>query len=169
MRSILFGAVVAGLWASAAVAQTSDPSSFVLQGSVAGVCSAVSNTDPLTLPSMAAGAENGASIVYVCNAPAGFTRTISSQNNGRMFRQSTSGGAGNEVAYSVRHSSFGTPGLGIVAGTSLGTPVVTNHVGALALVTGVNETLTATLPTPMPPLFAGQYRDVITVSVSPNP
>jgi hypothetical protein len=166
---MFFGTVIAGLFAGAAAAQTSDPSSFVLQGSVAGVCTATSNTDPLTLPSMAAGAENGASIIYTCNAPAGFSRTISSQNNGRMLRQSTSGGAGNEVAYTIRHSSFGTPGLGLASGTSLGTPVVTSHAGALALVTGVNETLTATLPTPMPALFAGQYQDVITVSVSPNP
>lgn len=168
MKYALAAAAVAALIAGPALAQgTPALDSFELQGTVAVSCVATQNfTDPRAIAITPGAVTAGGSITYACNAANGFTRTISSANNGNLRRNGNLTGAGNEVAYTIQHG--GGSGLAIAAGTSLASPITTSLGGSTAFITGQTGSFNATLPASLPPLFAGSYSDVITVAVTPN-
>ncbi|MEM9781721.1 MAG: hypothetical protein AAF899_04515 [Pseudomonadota bacterium] len=116
----------------------------------------------------------GGSITYVCNAPGGFTRTISSQNNGFLFREGTVGGGEDQIAYTVQHG--GGSGLSF-AERQLTAPEVSIFSGAPAFVEGQTGSITfrtfgvretTTNDAVATTVRAGTYTDVVTVAITAN-
>ena len=116
----------------------------------------------------------GISMNYLCNNPAGFTRTFTSANGGKMVRSGTQGGAGNEIPYTIQHG--GGSGLGF-AEQDLTQPRTTSLGGSSAFMSGQTGGLTlrafgvkvpgaSNLATTN--AFAGNYADVITVAITAN-
>ncbi|WP_298915477.1 hypothetical protein [uncultured Algimonas sp.] len=115
-------------------------------------------------------------IRYVCNDPDGFTTTITSLNGGRLVRTGTSGGVGNQIDYTI--NSTGGSRLRVRDG-SLASPIVRSVParrrstrgrradisfkikGVLSQGTGPQGSDTVTA-------FAGDYSDVVTISLVAN-
>ncbi len=115
-------------------------------------------------------------IIYVCNGPEGFTRTISSLNEGVLVRVGSAGGDGNEIPYFVE--ATGSEGLDF-SRTQFAQPQTRTFSGSTAFLNGVSGTLTVFVngvldggtagdPTTRTTVFAGQYTDVLTVAVTAN-
>ena len=115
-------------------------------------------------------------IIYVCNGPEGFTRTISSLNEGVLVRVGSTGGDGNEIPYFVE--ATGSEGLDF-SRTQFAQPQTRTYSGSTAFLNGVSGTLTVYVngvldggtagdPTTRTTVFAGQYTDVLTVAVTAN-
>jgi len=118
----------------------------------------------------------GFNITYICNVQAGFTRSISSENNGFLFRAGSSGGANNQVPYTLQHG--GGSGLGF-SETQLTTAKTNTFNGSSAFMAGQGGTATfrvsgVRIPSPANAAlfttnaFAGDYSDVVTISVIAN-
>lgn len=129
-----------------------------------GALTTVSSADQVQIP--------GGSATYVCNVPTGFTRTISSQNNGFLYRTGTGGGANNQIPWTMQHG--GGSGLSFAA-LQLTTPRVNNYGGGflngqtggltfrasgVAVPSAANASITTTN------VFAGDYTDVVTITIS---
>lgn len=116
-------------------------------------------------------------ISYICNDPDGFTRTLSSQNNGVLVRTGSDGGTGNEIPYFVE--AEGGNGLNF-SRLQLNSPLTGTYAGSNDFLNGVLGTLTVTTfgvleqnvgginGADRTTVFAGQYTDVITLSVTAN-
>ena len=116
-------------------------------------------------------------ITYVCNDPDGFTRTITSLNDGVLVRIGSGGGQGNEIPYFL--SSDGGNGLAF-SRLQLTAPLTRSFGGSVAFLDGVLGTLTVTVNGVLEQnagnvngvdrttVFAGQYTDVITLAVTAN-
>jgi len=118
----------------------------------------------------------GFNATYICNSAAGMTRTISSANSGFLFRDGTTGGAANQVPYTIAHG--GGSGLNF-AEQGLSAPIVTTRPGSTALMNGQGGTVTlrangVRIPSPANAaftttnVFAGDYNDVLTIAVVAN-
>ena len=192
MNACLLSAVAAaGLISTAATAQVSDSIEFLLQGEVAVVCGAFPSNSTAndsgqividfgTLSDANVGTfvdgeesegDSAIGISYVCNSPGGFTRTITSANNGFLVLD----GVGTtdddrRVPYQVAHGggsglSFGfqqIPAAGIV--TPLTADFLDVQTGALRFqAEGVTDPATG-----VPTVFAGDYTDVVTLEITFN-
>jgi hypothetical protein len=107
---------------------------------------------------------------YVCNDPDGFTRVLTSQNNGFLVRTGTSGGANNSIPYFVE--ADGVAGLQL-ARTQLLSPRANSVAGSSALLEGVTGRLILRVEgvrqgTNLSTVFAGEYSDTLTLSVTAN-
>jgi hypothetical protein len=178
------------LVASAAIAATATPAAaqtltYELEAEVAVKCGVyksdgptvpVNFTDLSTTPSDTFITESAGSATYRCNAPGGFTRTISSANGGVMIRTGSSGGAGNSIPFEMSHG--GGSGLGTGGFVPLTSNVISNLGGSTAFLNGqtggVNFRVAgvAAAPggneAPGTTVFAGDYTDVVTISVVAN-
>lgn len=98
-------------------------------------------------------------IDYRCNSANGFTRRISSENNGQLRR----GGQG--IPYFVSQS--GDAGVAMPR-VQLTTPVV-DQVGGSALMTnGSSGFFKVEVPSLPRGLIAGEYRDTVSIEITPN-
>jgi len=116
-------------------------------------------------------------VSIVCNDAAGGTVTVTSANNGLLFRDGTSGGSGNQVGYTVR--ATGGNGLAFDA-TTLTTPVSRPFNGSTAFIAGsgltlrfaangvLEENVGSVNGADRTTVFAGTYTDTVTVAVTAN-
>ena len=183
-RTILSGAVATVMFAGLGYAQQTpagqlsyDVSAQV--GSVCGVYNAsgteivvdfgdLSSTETTGTVEQAAGSAS-----YACNSPDGFNRTITSTNGGYLFRSGTSGGAQNQIAYEMRHS--GSNGLTMdwtqltaaETGDLSGPSFLTGQSGDVDFrVSGVRATNAGADGASYTTVFAGDYSDVVTITVT---
>ncbi|MEQ8403893.1 MAG: spore coat protein U domain-containing protein [Oceanicaulis sp.] len=118
--------------------------------------------------------EQGAgSASYACNSPNGFSRSIASANGGYLFRAGTEGGDSNQIAYQMRHG--GGHGLAMdwtqltsAANADFNSGHFLNgQTGSVAFrVNGVRSTNSNANGAAHTTVFAGQYSDVVTVTVT---
>lgn len=104
-------------------------------------------------------------IVYVCNNPRGFDRTITSRNGGQL---ETGNGNGNRVInYTLSHTS--SISRLDFSGEELETPIQTSRGSTAnpAFLSGVQATLTFDIPGGES-VLAGTYTDVVTLQVVSN-
>jgi spore coat protein U-like protein len=178
-KHILSAVAVAALSASAAMAQNQSVE-YNLSADVEEICtvndtagrtsidvdfgtlSNVSTSDTVTI--------GAGGLTYRCNAPGGFQRRIESDNDGFMVRAGTSGGGANQIAFEMQHG--GGSGLGTGGFISLNSPVVTNLGGSTAFLSGqtgsVNFRANGVQSGGGTTVFAGDYADTVTVSVTAN-
>lgn len=191
MKKIILAAVAAtGFVASPAFAQANNNGVvgnvvMNLTADVSSICGAVDFLNPVTvnfndLATVATTAtvtrSNGLSII--CNDADGGTVTTTSANAGQLRRNGTLTGAGNVIPYTV--GITGGSGLAVPAGTSLATPVSRTFSGSTAYLAGqsmtVNFTTNGVLESNVgnvnegerTTVFAGNYTDTVTVSVTAN-
>ncbi len=120
----------------------------------------------------------GASAQYRCNSPAGFTRTITSANDGVLVRTNSSGGTANEIDFEMQHGGgngldFGWQSLAggktDVFGGS--TTFLNAGQGTAGLVSfRARGVLASNSPQGAigTTVFAGDYTDVVTIAVTAN-
>lgn len=174
MKLKFFGAVAAAaMLAGAANADSSF--TFDITGTIPTICVGNNNSlGPVETVDLMAGvtAQTMGSVTYVCNAPGGFTRTISSANAGKLVRVGSSGGSGNEVPYLL--GSGGGSGLSF-AGTALTTPKISTLSGSTAFLAGQTASLNVSVASqattgasglPTTTVYAGTYTDTVTVAVT---
>lgn len=156
-----------------------------LSADVAEICGAVDFLNPVpldfgTLSSVATNAtvtkSNGVSII--CNDAAGGTVTVTSANSGKLLRNGTLTGQGNEIGYTLE--ATGGSGLAIPAGSSLSSPISRAFNGSNAFRQGqsvtyrftTNGVLESNVGTvnegERTTVFAGNYTDTVLVSVTSN-
>lgn len=116
-------------------------------------------------------------IFYVCNDADGFTRTISSINDGVLVRVGSAGGDGNEIPYFLE--AGGTNGLDF-SRTQVTQPLTRTFGASTIFLNGVAGTLTVYVngvlddggpsgnAASRTTVFAGQYTDLITLTVTAN-
>lgn len=192
MKNLVLVAVAGAfvLGANTASAQTfGDTATFNLKATVSEVCGVAAFAglestidfsdlaDDLTTETVEGVKNtNGGSLSYICNAPAGFTRKISSQNKGYLFREGTSGGDNNRISYTMSHG--GGSGLGPFSGLQLTSDAIEEFNGSGAFLEGqtgsVSFEINGVLETGVEnrnqgnrtTVFAGDYFDVVTISVA---
>ena len=95
-------ATVAALAIGGFAAQASADSSFdfTVEGEIPVVCEGINNSiaSTETVDLTIATPQTLGSVTYRCNSAGGFTRTITSENGGFMFRDDPSGGGANQIA-----------------------------------------------------------------------
>lgn len=182
-KQLLTAAAIAAVSASAAFAQATDTLIVNLEAQVGEYCTISSdagqtlnvdrgelNNIPATGWTNEAG-ELGHALTYRCNAAGGFTRTVSSQNEGFLYRDGSAGGANNEIRWEFR--SGGGAGLNLLPWVHLSSPQITSVPASRAAeflgngqrytanfrVAGVQDGAGTSV-------FAGDYADVVTISVA---
>lgn len=115
------------------------------------------------------------SATYRCNSANGFSRSITSANNGVLIRNGSSGGAANQIAYTMSHG--GGSGLGFAA-QSLAGGKTTTHGGSTAFLAGQTGSVNFQVngvqaapdgnQSPGTTVFAGTYTDTVTIAVTAN-
>lgn len=115
---------------------------------------------------------DGTGADYVCNAPNGFTREITSQNGGMLVRDGSGGGPNNEIAYEMKHG--GGSGLGF-GWTDLNAAKTDSFNASGAFLDGQTGTVrfrAEGVENPNNPesttVYAGDYSDLVTISVTAN-
>lgn len=116
-------------------------------------------------------------IIYVCNDADGFTRTITSLNEGVLVRVGSAGGEGNEIPYFLE--ATGSSGLDF-SRIQVTQPLTRTFGASTDFLDGVAGTLTVFVngvlddggtggaAAPTTTVFAGQYTDVLTITVTAN-
>lgn len=167
MKKILATAAALVVGGFAAQASADNSFNFTIEGQIPVVCQGNNNSIAATetVDLTIATSQTLGSVTYVCNSAGGFTRTISSQNSGFMFRAGTSGTGPNQVAYQL--SSGGGSGLGFAA-EQLTAPKVTNVSGSTAFISGQTGSISVVVPQPTGNVYAGTYSDVVTIAVTAN-
>jgi hypothetical protein len=131
--------------------------------------------------------DNGGRLYYVCNSAAGLTRTFTSTNGGFLYRAGTGGGANNQIPWTFQHrETTAQPGLA-VSERQLTDPFTGTIPGSAALLAGLGNQAAVGGPGPdlliraqgvqvasnlvgvsTTNVFAGDYRDVLTIGITPN-
>ena len=123
--------------------------------------------------------EKTTTLTYTCNSPAGFSRTISSANAGKLKRVGSTGGSNDLLQYQFRHLGSNSSDIG-TRDSTLNTPVITTHSqnSAANYLTGVQADLTFIVPgvrrtyggysngAPRTSVFAGDYTDTVTFAIT---
>lgn len=146
---------------AAATPAVANSFNFSIQGVVPGICEVTNDTIAATTTidlDITSGQAVG-DLSYRCTNPAGFTRTVSSQNSGQLI----SGSQG--IDYQVSHTGSG--GLSF-NNQQINSPLVTNHAGAPTFAAGHTASVSVTIPSLPNDLFAGTYTDTITIDVTAN-
>lgn len=154
---------------------------YDLNASVASICGitgestniAVSFGTLATTPSSTELRVGGSTPAYRCNSPVGFTRTISSVNNGKLVRVGSNGDAANSIPFTMDHGGYS--GLAFTAASLLVNKVDTINASADILygqtgsvffnVKGV-ATSNTERSAPGTTVYAGTYSDTVTISVT---
>ena len=128
-------------------------------GTVAEICSVDTALSQATIALSIRGAQDVTEVTYTCNTADGFTRTISSQNGGRLVR-------GNQaIPYTISHS--GANGLALGA-SGLSAPLVSTVPGSEAVSHGSAGVLRASVADLPSNLLAGEYSDTVTIAITSN-
>lgn len=98
-------------------------------------------------------------ITYTCNALGGFTRRVTSLNGGALRR----GGQG--IDYFLSQSGDGELAI---PRTRLTSPLLGEVHAFPALTAGAGGLLSVQIPSVAPDLLAGEYRDTVTIEITPN-
>lgn len=171
--------IAAGIVAVAAVPASAQSLTYNLNAQVAptcGVFNASGSTIPVdfgqlaTVPSSSTVDVAAGEATYRCNSANGFTRTITSQNNGflTLDGQATTDNA-RRIRFNMAHT--GNSGIAFTA-QQLTTPVSATFSGSAAFLAGETGNVSfqafgaqgATGTT----VFAGNYRDTVTITVTAN-
>ena len=158
-KTLIIGLSIAVI--AAAAPAVANSFNFSIQGVVPGICEVTNDTiaATTTIDLDLTSAQAIGDLNYRCTNPAGFTRTISSQNNGQLV----SGSQG--IDYQVTHTGNG--GLDF-SNQQVNTPLVTNHAGDSVFASGETASISVTIPNLASDLFAGTYTDTITIDVTAN-
>lgn len=180
MKKLILAAVAAATFTTPALADNT--LTYNLDADVGSICGVWKFDGPVVAVSFGELATTTAEVVagagsatYRCNNPGGFTRTISSANSGKLVRVGSSGGSLNSIDYTFQHG--GGSGLGTAA-TQLTAPITTTHAGSGAFLAGQTGSVTFRVNgvaapaggnnAPGTTVFAGDYTDVVTISVTGN-
>lgn len=168
MKKLLIAAVAVSAL-SATPAMADDKADLSIKGTIALSCTVTPDERDVTVVLESTAAQSAGSLTYRCNGANGFTRTIASDNNGQL--NNTSGAGRGFVPYTVTHG--GGSGLAIGTPVSLATAYTNNLSSSAAFVNGQTGQLFLNLAKPATatnanPLYAGDYTDVIRVSISAN-
>ncbi len=169
--------IAAGLAAVAAVPASAQSLTYNLAAQVApscGVYNASGSTIAVDFGDLAGVATTatvnvaGGDATYRCNNANGFTRTITSQNNGFLTLDGqTTTDAARRIRFDMVHT--GNSGLAFAA-RQLSTPVSGNFGGSPAFLAGETGTVTfqafGVLGATGTTVFAGNYRDTVTITVT---
>lgn len=178
MKKLLLAAVAAATFTTPALADNT--LTYNLDADVGSICGVWKFDGPTVQVNFGELATTSAEVVqgagsatYRCNNPGGFTRTVSSANSGKLVRDGTTGDALNSIAYTFQHG--GGSGLGTAA-TQLTAPITTTHAGSGAFLAGQTGSVTFRVNgvqasaggnnAPGTTVFAGNYTDVVTISVT---
>lgn len=189
MKKLTIAALVASVaTGGVASAEFGDKATFNLKATVGSVCGVAQFAglerdidfgdladDPTTAGVNGVSSLAGSSISYICNSPNGFTRTISSTNGGVMLRTGGGTGGADSIAYKMSHT--GGSGLGF-NDISLSTDRVDNLGGSTAFLNGQTAEITFTTAGVLDAgevpnegdrttVFAGDYTDTVTITVTP--
>jgi hypothetical protein len=166
MKKLILATVASAVFATPALAQSS--TNVVIQGSVPLSCTVVANPsivnpELINLCDTATDQSLG-SLTYACNNAGGFTRTVSSANQG-VLKRAGGGATEGTIAYQVSH----TGGSGIdMPLSSLSSNHVESMAGSTAFVNGQTGSVKVRVGNASGPLFAGNYGDTITIAIAPN-
>jgi len=168
MKKLLMAAVAVSAL-SAAPAMADDKADLTITGNIALTCTVSPDARDVTVDLNSTTAQSAGSLTYRCNGANGFTRTIASDNAGNL--NNVGGANRGSIPYTVTHA--GGSGLAIATPVSLATPVTTALGSSGAFVNGQTGTLSLIVAKPASatlanPLFAGDYTDVIRVSITAN-
>jgi spore coat protein U-like protein len=180
MKKLLLAAVAAATFTTPALADNT--LTYNLDADVGSICGVFKFDGPTVqvnfgelalTPSANEVSAPAGSATYRCNNPGGFTRTISSANSGKLVRDGSSGDALNSIAYTFQHG--GGSGLGVAA-TQLTAPITSTHAGSGAFLAGQTGSVTFRVNgvqaapggnnAPGTTVFAGNYTDIVTISVT---
>lgn len=151
-------------------------------GSICGVYNYQGQNIPVAFGDLAATPDSqqvtvgAGSAGYRCNSAAGFTRTISSANGGKLVRTNSNGDSNNSVPFEMKHG--GGSGLGF-DWTSLSSNKVSNLGGSAAFLAGQTGSVSFRVngvfnnnsnvhDAPGTTVFAGDYTDTVTIAVTAN-
>jgi len=123
------------------------------------ICTVDTDSAEIGIDPQRSGEQSVGTITYTCNAIGGFTRRITSANNGSLRR------GAQDIAYFI--SQTGTGALELPR-TRLTSPVVSDIPASAVLTTGSSEQVKIEVPTPTLELLAGEYRDTVSIEISPN-
>jgi hypothetical protein len=183
MKTLLIGAAALALASTPAFADNT--LTYNLNADVGSICGvwnyqgdtiAVPFGDLALTPDTTQVVKSAGSASYRCNSPAGFDRTIHSANGGKLVRVSSSGGAGNEIPYEMSHGggsglSFAYQGLSSDRTDTFGGSLafLAGQTGSVNFRTnGVWNQNAGANNAPGTTVFAGNYQDVVTISVTAN-
>lgn len=168
MKKLLLTAVAASA-ISATPAMADDKADLSIKGNIALACTVTPDERDVVVDLNLTTEQGAGSLTYRCNGANGFTRTIASDNSGQL--NNASGASRGFVPYTITHG--GGSGLAIGTPVSLATPFTTTLASSAAFVNGQTGSLRLILAKPASatnanPLFAGDYTDVIRVSITAN-
>lgn len=176
-NTIIAAAALFALGAGGAVAQNANMS-YSLGANVSTSCGVVMSNGSSTVDFSELGDQSngvsgvGGDLTYLCNAPNGFSRTITSTNNGYLV--TAGGGANNQISYTMTHNSSvsalnfsgeqltaartdTTTGLASFLGQGVSADISFSANGVeAAAVAGENGTT----------VFAGTYSDTLTIAIT---
>ena len=181
MKKLLIGAAALAFAATPALANNT--LTYNLDADVSSVCGVYSSQgtaitvafgDLAMTPVATQVVKSAGSATYRCNSTAGFSRSISSANAGRLKRTGSNGDAANSIAFEMSHgggsslnfdyAALTTPKTGSFGGSSAflagQTGSVNFRLNGVANVGGNESTGTT--------VFAGDYTDVVTIAVTAN-
>ncbi|MGJ3230904.1 MAG: hypothetical protein ACFE0P_03825 [Oceanicaulis sp.] len=183
-KVLLIGAIASVFTAGSAFAEKSPTGqlSYELSAEVGSVCGVynASGTEiavdfgELSETATTTAVEKGAgSASYACNSPNGFSRSIASANGGYLFRAGTEGGDSNQIRYEMKHG--GGHGLAMdwtqltsAANADFNSGHFLNgQTGSVAFrVNGVRSSNSNANGAAHTTVFAGQYSDVVTITLT---
>lgn len=131
----------------------------VISGTVGGVCTVETLTPNAVINLADHAPQQVTDVVYTCNSPNGFTRTISSGNNGFLKRGDAA------IAYTI--AGTGDEQLGF-SSRSLNVAYVNSVPSFSALTQGATGKLSVRIGAVPDKLVAGQYGDTVTIEITPN-
>jgi hypothetical protein len=184
MKKFLISALAASTMVVATPALADNALQYNLTATVGAVCGvyaasptiAVSFGDLAAVPTTTVVSPGATSASYRCNSPNGFTRAISSANNGKLVRGGSNGDVNNSIAFRMVHG--GGSGLAFTA-TQLTAPLATNlgaspafaagQTGSVRFeLNGVADNTTNNNSALGTTVFAGTYTDTVTIAVTAN-
>lgn len=183
MKKLLIGAAALSFVSTPALADNTLTYNLDADvGSICGVFNYQGNTVAVPFGDLATVADTAQVVVpagsasYRCNSAAGFTRTISSANQGKLVRAGSNGDANNSIGFEMTHG--GGNGLGF-AYQSLASSKVQSFGGSPAFLSGQTGGVTFRVNgvynvnanannAPGTTVFAGEYTDTVTISVTAN-
>lgn len=151
-------------------------------GSICGVYNYQGQAVPVAFGDLAATPDTATvqvgagSASYRCNSAAGFSRTISSTNGGKLVRTGSNGDTNNSIAFEMKHG--GGSGLGF-DWSNLSSNKVNSFNGSAAFLSGQTGSVSFRVngvyninpganEAPGTTVFAGDYTDTVTISVTAN-
>lgn len=152
------------VWGIALSAKNAQANSinFTLIGTIPAMCEITNDDIPanVNLDLTITTVQNVGNLTYTCNDPQGFTRTITSQNNGKLEDTNS-----NVINYVMSHTGDG--GL-TFNNNQLTVPKIDSLNNPTVFAQGEQGTITIRLPSINGNEVAGTYTDQITVNLTAN-